>query len=116
MYEEFDSVWITEPKKQIGNALYANRITLSELYRRGWWITEIFGSYATVVSESIYHRRHNSYEHGRPYFCCKQCQIDINAVTPRIARRIKAISESKWQRYKHIMLRQKKPTDDRRYS
>lgn len=115
MYDGFEGVWITEPIKQIGPSFLAERITLDELYQRGWWITEIFGSYATVVSESGYHQRHNSYEHGRPYFCCRQCQIDTKALSPKVMRKINAIKNAKWKKYKRIMLEPKKRSYDRRY-
>lgn len=115
MYEDFENVWVTEPKKHIGNEMFVDRITLAELYRQGWWITEIFGSYATVVSESPYHLRYNNYEKGRPYFRCKQCQVNVSALTPAILRKIKRIQESKWKQYKRILTEPKKSQYDRRY-
>lgn len=114
MYEEFESVWVTEPKRHIGNEFFVGRITVAELYRSGWWITEIFGTYATVISKSQYHVRHNSYDHGRPYFCCKQCRIDVSALTPQIMRQIQKIRSAQWKKYKHIMLGTRKYTNDRR--
>ena len=101
MYEEFKGIWITEPRKHIGNALYAERMSLDELYQQGWWITEIFGSYATVVKKS----QATNTTYRRYYFRCMQCQIDTSALTPKLIRHIKAINNQHWKQYKQFMLR-----------
>ena len=99
MYEEFESVWVTEPRKHIGNSWFTEQISLAELYRRGWWVTEIFGTYATVVKKSQSPSLKRYY-----YFCCMQCQIDVNALTPQIKRKMKQINDTQWKKYKNIML------------
>lgn len=103
MYEEFENVWVTEPRRHVGDGRNLDRITLAELYKRGWWITEIFGSYATVVSKSQSPSLKRYY-----YFCCMQCQIDTTALTPQVMRKIKAINSAQWNKYKNILLNQHK--------
>lgn len=101
MLKEFENIWVTEPAPKIFEGLPRPKTTLAELYRRGWWVTEIFGSYATVVSES----RYKGKLHQRYYFRCLQCLIDTSAITPEIQDKITQYNLRQWEKYKHLMLR-----------
>jgi len=104
MFEELENIWVTEPKVKALDALAQPKITLAELYRRGWWITEIFGSYATVVSEGVYSPA-GSKKRPRYYFRCRQCLIDINSITPKIQRKIYSYNLKQWKKYEASMIR-----------
>lgn len=101
MYKEFEKVWVSEPMTRVRDSLPAPKITLAELYERGWWITEIFGSIANVVSKS--QCKNSTYQ--RYFFRCQQCFIDPKLLTPSVMKKIEKIKAEKWEKYKGIMLK-----------
>lgn len=101
MYKEFKDVWVSEPGTRIHDSLPSPKITLDELYERGWWITEIFGSIANVVSKS--QCKNSTYQ--RYFFRCQQCFIDPKELTPKVMERIEKVKAEKWEKYKGIMLK-----------
>ena len=101
MYKVFEKVWVSEPGVRIRDSLPRPPITLDELYERGWWITEIFGSIANVVSKS----HCNNTTHQRYYFKCQQCFIDPKSLTPAVLKKIEEVKDRQWEKYKGIMLK-----------
>ena len=106
MYEELKGIKIQQVRRNTFGGLSWDRINISldELYKEGWWITEIFGSIAVLV-------RKTNYTKGQHYFCCVQKLIDINAISPKAAKTIKHIQDQQWKKYKHYLLTGK----DKRY-
>lgn len=104
MYKEFENIWVSEPGARIRDSLPRPKITLAELYRRGWWITEIFGSIANVVSKS----QCKNTAHQRYFFRCQQCFIDPKSLSPKVLKKIEEIKSAQWEKYKWIMLKKYK--------
>lgn len=100
MYEELRDVKIQPLKKCIGgaDAWYKTTATLDQVYKDGWWITEIFGSKAVLVREATY------YECNQPRFCCVQRLIDLKTLTPKANRTIIRIQKQMWKKYERILL------------
>lgn len=97
MYENFDKVIIEDP----GTPVYTlpTRTTLDQVYKAGWWITEIFGSIAVLV---------------RPKKLAKDgfrlCEKYIYSKIPKtVQKEIQAIADQKWQHYKKRLLTSKHP-------
>lgn len=76
MYEELRKIEIERPKTD-----------LATLYERGWWITEIFGSWAVLVKPSECKTRKTK----APYFLCFWAQINTKHITKK---KLKYNSES----------------------
>ena len=107
MYEELKGIKIQPVQRHIIGGVFWDKIntSLDEIYKEGWWITEIFGSVAVIVKKASFSTP------GHPYFCCLQKLIDTSAITPKAAITIKRIQEQQWKKYKHYMLTEK----DKRY-
>lgn len=102
MYEELEGIRIERPKQHIGNIPWQGTVSLADLYRDGWWITDIFGSYANVVSKSpVYKTR-------RPYFRCLSLFMDPTQITPETNKIIKKIARQQWKIYGPMLTIDKK--------
>ena len=102
MFEKLRGVMIEEPKN-FHNPIYDYRkVDLYETYKQGWWITEIFGSKATMVrlSQSATKRL------KKPHFVSVQSHIDVSQITPDVQKVIDKIREKKWNKYKKYLLGQ----------
>lgn len=96
MYEPLRTIEIEEPKTHVPGALpNLYKTNLANLYERGWWITEIFGSYAVLVKVSDCKTRKSK----APYFICMQSQINVDQITPPAKRIIKRIANQQWKKY-----------------
>ena len=99
MLDKLQSITIDNPTKHIGDQLPQPRITLDKLYKDGWWITEIFGSYANIVKISSCSSRKSK----RPYFMCVSVLIDVDKITKGAMQTINKIKNQQWKKYKHLM-------------
>lgn len=95
MFEELREISIEAPRKHIGNELLTPKTTLDKLYKDGWWITEIFGSYANVVKISSCNTRKSK----EPYFISLSLLMNVNALTPKAMRTINKIKNQQWKKY-----------------
>ena len=102
MYEDFEQIQIERPKTHIKKDAWSITIPLADLYRDGWWITEIFGTDAVCV------KRSSAYKTKRPYFCCIHLFLDTNQLTPKTKRMIQNIQNQHWKKYGPILTRPKK--------
>lgn len=98
-YREFEGIEVEQPIGHVGVKLSTPKITLDKIYKQGWWITEIFGSYANIVCKSVH------FSKTRPDFCCRSVHINVTQLTPQAIRKINKISREQWKKYKHIILR-----------
>lgn len=103
MYPELRKVIIEEPKNYHSEVGLCPETTLEKVYENGWWITEIFGSFAVLVKISKSETRRVKY----PYFICVQSQIDTKQLTPKIQRFITRIQNKKWKKYGNYLLGEK---------
>jgi len=95
MFEELREISIETPKQHIGGTLSTIYTTLDKLYIKGWWITEIFGSYANIVKKSDCMTRKSK----EPYFICLSLHIKTPTITPKAMRTIKKIKNKQWKQY-----------------
>ena len=102
MFEELRGIIIEEPRHYHSPIAVCPKTDLQTLYQQGWWITEIFGSYAVLVALSQCTTRKNK----RPYFICIQSHINISQITPKAQRTIKKIKKQQWNKYKKYLLGQ----------
>lgn len=102
MYEELEGIRIEQPKQHIGNTPWQETISLADLYRNGWWITDIFGSYANVVSKSP------AYKSRRPYFRCLSLFLPAGQITPQAEKLINKIAKQQWKIYGPMLTSNKK--------
>lgn len=100
MFDEFKGIIVETPMAEFGFAIDSPQTTLDRLYENGWWITEIFGSYATIV-------RRKDYPRGRHFFISRSVAIDVRAITPRAQKTIDRIAKQQWKKYQRFM----KPKD-----
>ena len=102
MFEELRGIIIEEPRHYHSPIAVCPKTDLQTLYQQGWWITEIFGSYAVLVALSQCTTRKNK----RPYFICIQSHINISQITPKAQRTINKIKKQQWNKYKKYLLGQ----------
>lgn len=102
MYNSLRNIPIEAPIKHIGTTLETTNIPLSKLYQNGWWITEIFGSYANVVKISSCNTRKSK----NPYFMCLSLLIDTTKINKTALKTIQKIKDAQWEKYKHLMIHQ----------
>lgn len=102
MYEELERILIERPKKHINKDIWTPTVSLATLYRDGWWITEMFGSFATVVSKSP------AYKTRRPYFRCINLFMDSTQLTPEANKIIKKVARQQWKKYGPMLTTEKK--------
>ena len=102
MYEELEGIQIERPKTHIKKDAWTITIPLADLYREGWWITEIFGTTAVCV------RRSQAYKTKRPYFCCLHLFLDTKQLTPKANRTINRVQKQQWKKYGPMLTRPKK--------
>lgn len=95
MYQELRNIEIEVPIKFVGNTLGLPKTTLDKLYQKGWWITEIFGSYAVIVAKSTCTTRKSP----APYFKCFHVHL-YTPITPKQMQIIKRIQDKQWNKYK----------------
>lgn len=95
MFEELREISIEAPIKHVGTSGLLPRTTLDKLYQQGWWITEIFGSYANVVKKSDCVTRKSK----GPYFICISLHINTKTITPKAMRTINKIKKQQWKKY-----------------
>lgn len=100
MYETLRNIIIEAPVKHIGsNDQIITKTTLEELYKNGWWITEIFGSYANMVKISSCSTRKSK----KPYFMCVSLLVDTKQITPKAYRLIEKIKKQQWKKYENLL-------------
>lgn len=102
MYEELERILIERPKKHINKDIWTPTMSLAALYRDGWWITDIFGSYANVVSKSP------AYKSRRPYFRCLSLFLPAGQLTPQAEKLINKIAKQQWKIYGPMLTSNKK--------
>ncbi|MBO7735511.1 MAG: hypothetical protein J6S67_23300 [Methanobrevibacter sp.] len=95
MFEELREITIEAPIKHIGFESLRPKTTLDKLYQKGWWITEIFGSYANIVKVSECTTRKSNL----PYFICVSLQIDTTKLTKAAIKTINRIKKQQWKKY-----------------
>lgn len=99
MYKKFRNIIVEKPMAEFGCVLDTPQTTLDCLYKDGWWITEIFGSYATIVK----HKRYSSLKHPG-CFISRCVAIDVGAITPGAQKIIAKIAKKQWEKYKGFLL------------
>lgn len=103
MLERLRGIMIEEPRN-FHNPMYEYRKTdLYDVYKEGWWITEIFGSKAVLVRLS----QCTAKRLKKPHFISVQSRIDISQITPEAQIVIEAVKKQKWKRYKRYLLENK---------
>lgn len=102
MYEELEEIQIEIPDKHVGPRFHMETISLAELYRQGWWITETFGTDATLVRKGQYSKC------KKPHFCCIHRFLNPDQITPKADRLIKKIAKERWKIYGPMLTSDKK--------
>lgn len=102
MFEELRGIIIEEPRHYHNVMAECPKTDLQTLYKQGWWITEIFGSYAVLVAVSQCTTR----KIKKPYFICVQSHIDLSQITPQAQKIINKIQKQQWKKYKNYLLGQ----------
>lgn len=100
MFEELRGIIIEEPRHYHSPIAVCPKTDLQTLYQQGWWITEIFGSHAVLVTISKCTTR----KLKKPYFICVQSIIDTNQLTPDAIKTINKIKKQRWNKYKKYLL------------
>ena len=98
MYKKLRNIIVEKPMAEFGCVLDSPQTTLDCLYKDGWWITEIFGSYATIVK----HKQYSSMTH--PFFISRCVAIDVSAITPGAQKIIANIAKQQWKKYRNYLL------------
>lgn len=99
MYKKLRNIIVEKPMAEFGCVLDSPQTTLDCLYKDGWWITEIFGSYATIVK----HKRYSSKKHPG-CFISRCVAIDVSAITPGAQKIIANIAKQQWKKYRNCLL------------
>ena len=100
MFEELRGIIIEEPGHYHNVNSILPTTDLQTLYKQGWWITEIFGTYAVLVIQSRAVTRTSK----KPYFLCRQAHINVNQITPEVQKIIDKVRNQQWNKYKNYLL------------
>ena len=73
-------------------------ITLLQLYKEGWWITDRFGTIVTIVKPKV----------GNEGFCCYNKRISTTVNLDALDEEIKRIADIKYIRYQNYLERKTK--------
>ena len=76
----------------------AKYITLLQLYKEGWWITDRFGTIVTIVKLKV----------GNEGFCCYNKRISTTVNLDALDQEIKRIADIKYIRYQNYLERKTK--------
>lgn len=99
MFEPLREIIIEEPRNYHTLLFDYPKTNLQELYNQGWWITEIFGSFAFLVKLSKAKRTTK-----KPYFICVQSQLNADQITPEAQKIINQVKNKQWNKYKKYLL------------
>lgn len=90
----FDESFIDSPKRN--KNLLPHKISLTELYESGYFITEMFGTKAVVVKQV-------SYEFHKNAFSCSDRQVEFGPNYDETIKHIERIAAEKWDEYKEYL-------------
>ena len=76
----------------------AKYITLLQLYKEGWWITDRFGTIVTIVKPKVVNEG----------FCCYNKRISTTVNLDALDQEIKRIADIKYIRYQNYLERKTK--------
>lgn len=100
MYEELKDIIVERPKHGHPgtNPLPGPTTSLAQLYREGWWITEIFGSQA-VLAHRLFSGKSKC-----PRFRIIYKTILSGPINKKATQIIKQVQNQQWKKYKQDML------------
>lgn len=85
----FDESFIDSPKRN--KNLLPHKITLTQLYMHGYFITEMFGTTATVVKKI---------SGGQNEFSCTDRQVEFGPHKDETLKHIERLRDEMWKKYK----------------
>lgn len=91
MKKIFDDIIITSPERNFYNPFYT--VPLSYAYKKGWFISAIFGSYAWIVKRA----------RQQLLFKSRCVSIKFNCDREEAEKEINIIAEQKYLMYKEIL-------------
>lgn len=95
IFDDLYTVIVTTPEFDIFDLdarEYKSITTLGDLYRKGWWVTEVFGTEAFVVRRVGWHR-----------FICLTCHFRSEC-DDEVLRFIKKFAKKKYKKWRKYLL------------
>lgn len=87
----FDESFIDSPTRN--RCSLPIKISLTKLYKMGYFITELFGTKATVV-------KHTSYVYHDNVFSCTELHVEFGQNYDETVKHIERIRDEMWEKYK----------------
>lgn len=104
MYEELKDIVVEIPRKghPATTPLPGPITTLDQLYKDGWWVSEIFGSQLVLIKNLP---KGNC---RKPKFQVVYKSVAIENISKKALATIKRIQKNKWKKYGPILTQTKK--------